>query len=120
MWILYVRLTGLVRSGYCCLGRNRNPGVFCSFDYIDRFFFFFSSRRRHTRCLSDWSSDVCSSDLMSFVQRRSDDTKKYIFLLFAALAAIVSLVTVVIAEVSWRGWVAGLKAVIRGDRKSVV
>src|SRR5262245_63468289 len=26
--------------------------------------FFFSSRRRHTRCLSDWSSDVCSSDLI--------------------------------------------------------
>src|ERR1035438_9124434 len=26
-------------------------------------YFFFSSRRRHTRCLSDWSSDVCSSDL---------------------------------------------------------
>src|SRR5947199_2491966 len=25
---------------------------------------FFSSRRRHTRCLSDWSSDVCSSDLI--------------------------------------------------------
>src|ERR1035441_11106071 len=25
--------------------------------------YFFSSRRRHTRCLSDWSSDVCSSDL---------------------------------------------------------
>src|SRR5947199_1683674 len=24
--------------------------------------FFFSSRRRHTICLSDWSSDVCSSD----------------------------------------------------------
>src|SRR5262245_65350491 len=28
--------------------------------------FFFSSRRRHTRCLSDWSSDVCSSDLGAF------------------------------------------------------
>src|SRR3989337_810168 len=26
--------------------------------------FFFSSRRRHTRCYRDWSSDVCSSDLM--------------------------------------------------------
>ena len=25
--------------------------------------FFFSSRRRHTRSLCDWSSDVCSSDL---------------------------------------------------------
>src|SRR5438034_10246937 len=29
------------------------------------FFFFFSSRRRHTRSLCDWSSDVCSSDLQS-------------------------------------------------------
>src|SRR2546429_3401306 len=28
-----------------------------------RRFFFFSSRRRHTRCSRDWSSDVCSSDL---------------------------------------------------------
>src|SRR5690348_17925103 len=27
-------------------------------------FFFFSSRRRHTRWTGDWSSDVCSSDLM--------------------------------------------------------
>src|SRR2546422_11658642 len=27
--------------------------------------FFFSSRRRHTRCSRDWSSDVCSSDLES-------------------------------------------------------
>src|SRR5216684_2624681 len=27
------------------------------------FVFFFSSRRRHTRCSRDWSSDVCSSDL---------------------------------------------------------
>src|SRR2546429_3473468 len=26
--------------------------------------FFFSSRRRHTRCSRDWSSDVCSSDLV--------------------------------------------------------
>src|SRR5260221_8033843 len=28
------------------------------------YFFFFSSRRRHTRSLCDWSSDVCSSDLI--------------------------------------------------------
>src|SRR5689334_23941072 len=32
---------------------------FCIF-----FFFFFSSRRRHTRWNCDWSSDVCSSDLV--------------------------------------------------------
>src|SRR5215204_2937556 len=33
------------------------------------FFFFFSSRRRHTRSLCDWSSDVCSSDLAATVLR---------------------------------------------------
>src|SRR5205814_4686831 len=33
--------------------------------------FFFSSRRRHTRCLSDWSSDVCSSDLDLIAQRQA-------------------------------------------------
>src|SRR5439155_11817396 len=32
---------------------------------IHFFFFFFSSRRRHTRWPRDWSSDVCSSDLLS-------------------------------------------------------
>src|SRR2546429_5015632 len=31
------------------------------------FVFFFSSRRRHTRCSRDWSSDVCSSDLLRVV-----------------------------------------------------
>src|SRR5436305_4819103 len=31
--------------------------------FLFLFFFFFSSRRRHTRCGRDWSSDVCSSDL---------------------------------------------------------
>src|SRR5438309_6933638 len=33
------------------------------------FFFFFSSRRRHTRWNCDWSSDVCSSDLILEAQR---------------------------------------------------
>src|SRR5205814_5704057 len=32
--------------------------------------FFVSSRGRHTRCLSDWSSDVCSSDLANAFQAR--------------------------------------------------
>src|SRR6266498_3865706 len=35
---------------------------------LQHVFFFFSSRRRHTRCGRDWSSDVCSSDL-SPIQR---------------------------------------------------
>src|SRR5258706_14298652 len=32
--------------------------------------FFFSSRRRHTRLVSDWSSDVCSSDLRARLRQR--------------------------------------------------
>src|SRR5437016_5241406 len=40
--------------GYCLLWYE-----LCYYCY----FFFFSSRRRHTRLVSDWSSDVCSSDL---------------------------------------------------------
>src|SRR5256884_3047112 len=38
-------------------------------------FFFFSSRRRHTRCSRDWSSDVCSSDLRG----REEDQKLIVF-----------------------------------------
>ena len=37
-------------------------------------FFFFSSRRRHTRYWRDWSSDVCSSDLINMKIL----TKKYL------------------------------------------
>src|SRR5262249_58612974 len=44
-------LTRTICSPLACIG--------CLF-----LFFFFSSRRRHTRLVSDWSSDVCSSDLL--------------------------------------------------------
>src|SRR6185369_16583280 len=33
--------------------------------FLQAWFFFFSSRRRHTRFKCDWSSDVCSSDLLA-------------------------------------------------------
>src|SRR5438093_8648333 len=36
------------------------------------FLFFFSSRRRHTRLVSDWSSDVCSSDLRVLIYGADD------------------------------------------------
>src|SRR5579863_10661121 len=40
--------------------------LFCrSFGRMVSVCFFFSSRRRHTRWTGDWSSDVCSSDLVS-------------------------------------------------------
>src|SRR5205809_6775159 len=40
-------------------------GEICGVVIVRCVFFFFSSRRRHTRCSRDWSSDVCSSDLAS-------------------------------------------------------
>src|SRR5207247_4908946 len=36
-------------------------------------YFFFSSRRRHTRSTRDWSSDVCSSDLRTFLKHSKSD-----------------------------------------------
>src|SRR5688500_19423239 len=39
------------------------------------FYFFFSSRRRHTRLQGDWSSDVCSSDLVAAAPETLDAPK---------------------------------------------
>src|SRR5262249_58626627 len=44
---------GRARTGVSAMTSQGSVWVFC----------FFSSRRRHTRLVSDWSSDVCSSDL---------------------------------------------------------
>jgi trehalose 6-phosphate synthase len=52
---------------------------------------------------------------MSFVQRRSEETKRYVFYFFIGLGAIVSLITVAIAQLSWRGWVKGVRALLRGE-----
>src|SRR5256884_6372591 len=41
---------------------------------VESLYFFFSSRRRHTRCSRDWSSDVCSSDLEP-AQGHHDDVR---------------------------------------------
>src|SRR3984885_2111694 len=38
-------------------------------------YYFFSSRRRHTRCGRDWSSDVCSSDLGCLIFEELTDTQ---------------------------------------------
>src|SRR6202022_2677123 len=43
--------------------RNRHETIDKTYFSNELCLFFFSSRRRHTRSLCDWSSDVCSSDL---------------------------------------------------------
>lgn len=52
---------------------------------------------------------------MSFVERRSADTTKYIFYLFAGLGVLISLVTVVVAQLSWRGWISGMRSLLKGE-----
>src|SRR2546429_6799277 len=50
--------------------------------------FFFSSRRRHTRCSRDWSSDVCSSDLFRRVRVQLESMKESRFCLAVVLGLI--------------------------------
>jgi trehalose-6-phosphate synthase len=52
---------------------------------------------------------------MSFIERRSADTKKYVITMFAVLAIVISLITVLIAQLSWRGWMSSMKAMLRGE-----
>src|SRR5437763_1490486 len=47
--------------------------------------FFFSSRRRHTRYIGDWSSDVCSSDLFEREPRLSSRARRWLVALFLLL-----------------------------------
>ena len=52
---------------------------------------------------------------MSFIERRSEETRQYLFYFFIALGASIALITVVIAQISWRGWVRGLRSLLRGE-----
>ena len=52
---------------------------------------------------------------MSFIERRSEDTRRYVIGLFALMGVTVALVTLFIAHLSWRGWVAGVRAMLRGE-----
>lgn len=52
---------------------------------------------------------------MSWIERRSEDTRWYVFYLFVVLGGIISIVTVFVAHLSWRGWVAGVRSILRGE-----
>src|SRR5437762_770005 len=51
------------RRSICCYWMWSGSRSCLSTGFVSILFFFFSSRRRHTRYIGDWSSDVCSSDL---------------------------------------------------------
>jgi trehalose 6-phosphate synthase len=52
---------------------------------------------------------------MSFIDRRSQDTRSYLIVFIAVLGLVIAVITVVVAQLSWRGWVAGVRGILRGD-----
>ncbi|MBK8528813.1 MAG: trehalose-6-phosphate synthase [Rubrivivax sp.] len=52
---------------------------------------------------------------LSFVERRSQDTRHYLIALIAVLGLVIALITMVVAQISWRGWVKGMRALMRGE-----
>ncbi|MDE2277419.1 MAG: trehalose-6-phosphate synthase, partial [Burkholderiales bacterium] len=52
---------------------------------------------------------------LSFIERRSQDTRQYLVILIAGLGGVIALITVVVAQLSWRGWVSGARALLRGE-----
>jgi trehalose 6-phosphate synthase len=52
---------------------------------------------------------------MSFITHRSEETKRYLFYFFMGLALVISLITVIVAQLSWRGWMSGMRSLLRGE-----
>jgi trehalose 6-phosphate synthase len=52
---------------------------------------------------------------LGFVSRRSAETRRYLLWFFVGLALTVSVVNVFVAELSWRGWIQGIRALLRAD-----
>jgi hypothetical protein len=52
---------------------------------------------------------------LSFVERRSQDTRRYVIILFTALGMLLALIAMLVAHMSWRGWVAGVRAMLQGE-----
>ncbi len=52
---------------------------------------------------------------LSFIERRSQDTRRYMLGYMAALGLIIAVITMVVAQLSWRGWVNGVRAIMRGE-----
>jgi alpha,alpha-trehalose-phosphate synthase [UDP-forming] len=52
---------------------------------------------------------------LSFIEKRSQDTRHYLVGLIAVLGLAMALITMIVAQLSWRGWVSGVRALLRGE-----
>src|SRR2546429_7230579 len=89
--------------------------------YLRHLSFFFSSRRRHTRCSRDWSSDVCSSDLDSRLGQSLRVSSKRALVDGLGLLADAPCFVQALLKLAARGGDAVVERQVAGrDRKSVV
>lgn len=52
---------------------------------------------------------------LSFITKRSEDTRRYLVIFITTLGMTIALITMVVAQVSWRGWISGMSAILRGE-----
>src|SRR2546426_3140153 len=81
-------------------------------------FFFFSSRRRHTRLQGDWSSDVCSSDLLAAEAQQAGKVYRVGFLHWGSLTSDQQIQIQAFEQaLRQRGWVTGENLVRSEERR---
>lgn len=52
---------------------------------------------------------------LSFIDKRSQDTRRYLIAFIVGLGLTIALITVIVAQLSWRGWVRGMQGILRGE-----
>ncbi|HUG25235.1 alpha,alpha-trehalose-phosphate synthase (UDP-forming) [Piscinibacter sp.] len=52
---------------------------------------------------------------LSFIDHRSQDTRRYLIIFIAVLGLAIAAITVIVAQLSWRGWIAGVRGILRGE-----
>ena len=52
---------------------------------------------------------------LSFIDRRSQDTRRYLIVFITGLGLAIALITMVVAQLSWRGWINGVRGILRGE-----
>jgi trehalose 6-phosphate synthase len=52
---------------------------------------------------------------VSFARVRTQDTQRYLFAFIAGLGLVIALITMIVAQLSWRGWVTGARSLLRGE-----
>lgn len=67
------------------------------------------------RAENDQDDELVVLHDVSFIERRSQDTRRYLVVFIVALGLAIAFITMIVAQLSWRGWVAGVRGILRGE-----